>query len=103
MLKREANESRETPFGIATRPLLMERLHRQGGRHLVIVRYSGHHDFHSEWVYNRANIDASEIVWAQDMGAEGNQELLTYYRDRKIWLLEPDVNPLAVTPYPPTT
>jgi hypothetical protein len=101
MLRREVKESRHTPAGVATRPLLMQRLHQQGGRHVVIVRYSGNHDFHSEWVNNRANIDASEIVWAQDMGAAANSALLTYYRDRKIWLLEPDVDPLALTPYSP--
>jgi hypothetical protein len=76
------------------------RLVRQGARHLVIVHYAQNHNFHEEWVYNRANIDGSEIIWAQDMGEVRNRELLDYYPDRKVWLLEPDENPLALKPYP---
>jgi hypothetical protein len=45
------------------------------------------------------DIDASKIVWAQDMGTAKNQELLDYYRGRKIWLLQPDIDPLAIVPY----
>jgi hypothetical protein len=92
--------ARMAPEGVSTRPLLIQKLHLQNGRHLVIVRYGPNHSIHHEWVYNRADIDASEIVWAQDMGAEKNRELLDYYRSRKVWLLEPDRDPLAVTPYP---
>ena len=100
MIRKDARLARQTPAGIATRPLLIDRLQRMGGRHLVIVRYSPVHDVHSEWVYNRARIDASDIVWAQDMGTGDNRELLNYYRGRKVWLLQPDVDPLALTSYP---
>jgi hypothetical protein len=96
-----ARTARHTPWGIATRPLLIANLERQEGRHLVIVRYTPKHRIHDEWVYNRADIDASDIVWAQDMGTDQNRELLDYYRGRKIWLLQPDIDPLAITPYPP--
>ena len=64
------------------------------------MRYSGDHNIHTEWVYNRADIDGSEIIWARDMGQAGNVELLEYYRDRKVWLLEPDVTPFKLTEYP---
>jgi len=84
---------------VAARPELIERLSRQPGSHLVIVRYSQKHDTHHEWVYNRADIDGSKIVWAQDMGAAKNQELLDYYRGRQVWLLQPDSDPLAIVPY----
>jgi hypothetical protein len=33
------------------------------------------------------------------MGAAQNQELLDYYRVHKAWLLQPDIGPLAITPY----
>jgi hypothetical protein len=99
-ITREAREARETPSGIKTRPLLMERLQQQGERHLVIVRYGPHHNVHQSWIYNRANIDGSDIVWADDMGVEKNRELLDYYPDRKAWLLQPDLDPLALVPYP---
>ena len=94
----EAHMARDAPQGIATRAQLIAGLERQGGRHLVVVRYTPRHDFHAEWVYNDANIDASPIVWARDMGEEKNRELLDYYKDRQIWLLEPDIDPMAVKP-----
>ena len=83
-----------------TREQIISRLMQQGSRHLVIVRYTANHHPGNEWVYNRANIDDSEIVWAQDMGEERNRELLDYYRDRKVWLLEPDKDPIGLKPYP---
>jgi hypothetical protein len=56
------------------------------GRDLVIVLYGPNHVLHHEWVYNDADIDASEIVWARDMGPGENQRLLEYFRDRRAWL-----------------
>jgi len=88
------------PQGVATRPLLIERLAKEGKRHLVIVHYGGAHYIHAEWVYNHADIDHSDVVWARDMGRERNRELLDYFRDRQAWLLEPDVDPLKLEPYP---
>jgi hypothetical protein len=76
---------------------VVARLMEQGSRHVVIVRYSPDHNIHTEWVQNRADIDAAPIVWARDMGKDGNRELLEYYPDRKAWLLEPDAAPLRLT------
>lgn len=96
---REAREARETPSGIKTRPLLIARLQRLGGRHLILVHYGAKHNA-GPWVYNSANIDASDVIWAEDMGAQKNQELLAYYKDRRAWLLQPDLDPLSLAPYP---
>jgi hypothetical protein len=63
------------------------------------VRYDTNHDPRIEWVYNEANIDASRIVWARDMGAAGNREIIQYYQDRVVWLLEPDRSPPKLSPY----
>lgn len=90
------------PKTIATRPLFIQRLEKLGGRHLVLVRYKPNHDVHEDWVFNHADIDASAIVWARDMGPEDNRELLAYYPDRQVWLLEPDVDPMAPHPYAPS-
>jgi len=30
------------------------------------------------------------VVWARDMGKEGNQPLLSYFKDRQVWTLCPD-------------
>jgi hypothetical protein len=72
----------------------------QPGKHLVIVRYSQGHSVNQEWVYNGADIDGSKIVWARDMGPSGNTELLRYFHDRHAWLVEADVSPQRVVPYP---
>jgi hypothetical protein len=78
---------------------VIHRLEGAGGRHLVIVRYASDHDPLDDWVFNHADIDGSAIVWARDMGAAGNRELLDYYRDRQVWLLEPDAREPALVPY----
>jgi hypothetical protein len=69
------------------------------GKQLVLVRYAPGHSPIDEWVYNAANIDGSKVIWARDMDAASNQELLRYYSDRKAWLVEPDATPAAVAPY----
>lgn len=74
-------------------------LQEMGGQHVVVVRYAPDHDFHHEIVYNAADIDASPVVWARDMGPLKNQELETYYRGRKFWSFEPDQKPPRLTPY----
>jgi hypothetical protein len=78
---------------------LSRQLQEQPGQHLVIVHYGPDHLSSKEWVYNRANIDASKTVWARDMGSEKNRELLDYYPDRKPWLLDADSDKPALSPY----
>ena len=63
------------------------------------MRYRPDHEILEEWVYNGADIDGSKVVWARDMGAAKNQELIDYYKDRRVWLVEPDEKPVRVTPY----
>ena len=69
------------------------------GRQLVFVRYGPQHRF-EEWVYNAVDIDTAPVVWARDLGADENQKLLQYYRDRTAWLLQPDLHPPLLRPYP---
>jgi hypothetical protein len=72
------------------------------GSHLVIVRYKPDHRLQLEWVYNEADIDHARIVWAHDMGLAANQELMRYFKDRQVWLLQPDET-LQLLPYPVDT
>lgn len=69
------------------------------GPQLVLVRYGADHDPLAEWVYNKADIDAEKVVWARDMGRAQNDELLHYFKNRRVWLLEPDQIPPKLLPY----
>jgi len=86
-------------FGVE-RAQIGAQLGQLPGEQLAIVRYSQNHDPGNEWVYNRADIDDSKVVWARDAGAADNLELIHYYQGRKVWLVEPDATPVRVSPYP---
>ena len=75
-------------------------LDHQPGQQLVIVRYWGNHDPFDEWVYNAADIDRSQVIWARDGDPAGNPELIRYYKDRNVWLVEPDATPARIQLYP---
>jgi hypothetical protein len=70
------------------------------GGQLAIVRYAPEHDPVDEWVYNGAEIDAAKIIWARDMDHGRNDELISYYKDRKVWLIQPDSPESEIRPYP---
>jgi hypothetical protein len=81
----------------------LAKLTASPGDQLAIVRYKANHDaILNEWVYNEADIDKSKVVWARDMGDPQNAELLHYFHDRHVWLIEPDVTPPRVTDYDAT-
>jgi hypothetical protein len=75
------------------RAAVVAKLDELPDRQLVIVRYSSNHDLFNEWVYNDADIDNSKIVWARDMTPAENAQLLNYFKDRRIWLLQADDQP----------
>jgi hypothetical protein len=81
------------------RARVLNQLEHASGEHLVIVRYLPTHDYIiDEWVFNGADIDTSKVIWARDMGPK-NAELLQYFSKRKVWLVEPDTNPVRLSPY----
>jgi len=80
------------------RAVIHDRLVRQGGLHLIVVRYGpSHQPAGREWVYNGANIDQSPVIWAGEMTPD-NSRLFNYFRGRKFWCLEADVKPYALKP-----
>jgi hypothetical protein len=81
------------------RARFLKKLENDSDRHLVIVRYGEDHSPMEEWVYNRADIDSAKVVWARDMSAIGNKELLEHFKDRRIWLLEADAPMRRLVPY----
>jgi hypothetical protein len=68
-------------------------------RHVILVRCTAQRTPHEEWVYNGADIDNQEVIWAHDLGDQENKRLLEYYKDRKIWLYEPDTDFKQLNPY----
>ena len=92
--------------GVGTRPFanrtawqfqrakLVTELGRVPGKHLVVVRYGQSHNPLAEWVYNEADIDAAKIIWAREMSPGKDLQLLEYFHDRRVWLLEPDASPM---------
>jgi hypothetical protein len=82
------------------RSRIVRQLEQAGGTHLVLVRYRPEHHPDNEWVRNSADIPAAPIAWARDLGREANRELLRHFPGRMLWLLEPDVHPVRLRPYP---
>jgi hypothetical protein len=75
------------------------RLKQEPGRQLAIVRYEPGHNFFEEWVYNEASIDSAAVVWARELDEASNRELIRYFHDRRVWLVQADSNPATVLPY----
>lgn len=69
------------------------------GEHLVIVRYSKDHNSGEEYVYNQADIDRAKTVWAREIPGMGLSPLLNYFKNRDVWLYEPDEDDQIVTRY----
>ena len=77
---------------------LTQQLRESPGRDLVVVRYPV--PATGQWVYNTANIDRSEIVWAREISDQARQKLIKHFSDRNVWLLDttvesPKLEPLA--------
>ena len=99
----EKGQSWETRSADAKSPrmLAMKEAMTEPRQQFILVRYSADHvDKSNECVYNSADIDSSQIVWAHDMGEAKNRELIDYYRgSRKVWLFQPDTKPGEIIPY----
>ncbi|HEX5413034.1 MAG TPA: hypothetical protein VFZ27_14380, partial [Terriglobia bacterium] len=82
------------------RPAIRAKLDRQPGYQLAIVRRSASgKNALFDWVYNRADLESAKIIWADDMGPAKNQELIDYFKDRKVWLVDADSTPPKLVPY----
>ena len=75
------------------------KLESQPGGQLAIVRYASPAKAKYEWVYNRADIGSAKVVWARDMGPEQDQEIIDYFKDRRVWLVQPDEDPPRLSLY----
>jgi hypothetical protein len=93
-VKHRIEDQAEFPY---VRAAINAGLIREGGFHLILVRYRPSHFVGEEWVYNRADIDRSRVVWAREGGVD-TRKLYDYFRDREFWCLEADVKPWELKP-----
>ena len=90
-----------TCHGDPSRAAIQEKLSHTPGKHLILVRYEEDHNIHDEWVYNGAEIDSAKVLWARELDAEQNEKLLAYFKDRQVWLVDPDKDNTELIPYTP--
>jgi hypothetical protein len=90
-----------TCAGDPSRAAVMKQLEKLPGKHLIVVRYSDDHNVHDEWVFNGADIDGAKVLWARELDQEQNGKLFAYFKDRQIWLVEPDTDNTTIKPYTP--
>jgi hypothetical protein len=86
------------PLGLPRAHVLSE-LESYPGSQLAIVRYAANHAPFDDWVYNAAGIDKSKVVWARESETGDGMDLLRYFHDRTVWLVEPDATPPKISPY----
>jgi hypothetical protein len=101
VLRRDCDPLWWTCTGDPSRAAILEKLQHTPGKHLIVVRYSDNHNIHDEWVFNGADIDGAKVLWAREVNEEQNAKLFAYFKDRQIWLVEPDVNNTEIKPYTP--
>ena len=87
--------------GDPSRAVIAKKLAHTPGKHLIMVRYEEDHNLHDEWVYNGAEIDTAKVLWARELSPEKNSKLFVYFKDRQIWLVEPDRDNTELIPYQP--
>jgi hypothetical protein len=80
-----------------------DKLNQLPGKQLILVRYSPEHSSLDEWVYNAPDIDNSKVIWAREMDKVNNQEIMDHYKERTVWLVQPDSKPVSLTPYSAAT
>lgn len=82
------------------RARIEQRFTSLGGKHLILVQYDPQHPPEMEWVYNKAEIDAAPVVWARHVTNPALLgQLLSYYRDRRVWIIYPDRSPNQIFDY----
>lgn len=89
-----------TCTGDQSRTLVIQKLSAEPGKHLVMVRYNEDDlSIHDEWVFNGADIDSAQIVWARELDKTQNEKLFAYFKDRKVWLATTEDGHLVFGPY----
>lgn len=67
---------------------VVRQLTTSPGRHLVLVKDGPQNPVTYEMVYNDADIDNSEVVWAHRLSEEKDLRLQNYFAERRVWEFE---------------
>jgi hypothetical protein len=89
----------EVARAAAERDALDVKLKSSGKKHLIFVRYSRNHEPAPDWVHNGADIPAEAVIWARDRGRIENRAVISYYRNREVWLLKAENRSYSLGPY----
>ena len=87
------------PTWAKQRAAVQTQLLTQPGKDLVIVRYKDTHNPNHEWVYNAADIDSAEIVWARELPEGESVALREFFAGRQIWVVDADADQVEPRPY----
>lgn len=91
----DANLPAQYPLALK-RAALLEQLQQEPGKDLVFLQYGPDHDPHFEWIYNAADIDNADVVWAHILNPESNQELIEHFPERRVWWINADADPVEL-------
>lgn len=91
---------RTEPAPTSLRNVVINELVHKGGNHLVFVRYDSDFTVHQEFVYNSPDLAAARVIFAHDLGAEKNPELMARYGGRSAWLLHVSTGDTRLETYP---
>ena len=99
--ERAPTMNREYVDPIRARARALAQLDREPGKKLVFVNVASDSN-HYEWVYNPADLVATNVLFVHDLGDEKNRQLITLRSDRAPWLARlGQNNEVALTRYPP--
>jgi hypothetical protein len=74
-------------------------LEQQPTPQLVFVRYAPNHYVNFEWVYNKADLIHSKVVWARDLGTDQDRLLLDHFPERTARVIDADLKNPKLVPY----
>jgi hypothetical protein len=81
-------------FRPSVRSGIERRLRALGGRHLVFVRTRHPLEAEDAWYYNGPDLEASSILWAQEIDAESDRRMLAHYTGRRVWTVQTETGEL---------
>jgi len=90
---------KQVPFSQRRAALVADLKRQPGPKWLVFVHYSPNHPIYLEAVFNDADIDGSDVVFAREMDESQNRALMAYFSSRRAVLL--DADDFRISPMPP--